>query len=296
VSPEDAVDLGVAIVKTQRDFGNRTDRKRARLKYLVHDWGIDRFREAVEQHYGRSTLSCTEHDVHGFDDHLGWQAQGDGRWTYGLNVENGRLSDNDQRQWKAMIRAVARQFGERELRLTAHQSLLFCDFADDQRSALENAIKQHGIPLSEEISEVRRWSMACVGLPTCGLSVTESERVLPSLIDQLEGPLAKLGLQREAFTIRMTGCPNGCARPYNADIGLVGKTKGKYTVFLGGRLLGTRLGYIFKDLVPFEQLASSLVEVFTAYKLHRQPEESVGDFCERVGKDQLLSLVTSQTA
>lgn len=291
-TPEQAVDVGVAIVKVQRDNGNREDRKRARLKYLVHDWGIERFREEVERYYGQSLSDCQPDDVHGFDDHLGWQAQGDGLWSYGWNVENGRLFDNESRQWKAAVREICSRF-QPELRLTSHQSILICDIRDQDRSSLEGIIKKHHVPLSEEISTVRRWSMACVALPTCGLAVTESERYLPSVIDQLEGPLAKLGLGREAFTIRMTGCPNGCARPYNADIGLVGKTKGKYTVFMGGALLGTRLGYIYKDLVPAEDLIKTIVPVFSAFKVHRQNGETLGDFCSRVGGEELIRLANA---
>jgi sulfite reductase (ferredoxin) len=132
--------------------------------------------------------------------------------------------------------------------------------------------------------------MACPALPTCGLAVAESERVLPSLMDQMEVELRKLGLENEIFTTRMTGCPNGCARPYNSDIGLVGKTKDKYTIFLGGRVLGDRLNFIFKDLVPTDDVVPTLVPVFRYFKEARLPGESFGDFCHRVGKDALLAL------
>ncbi len=295
VTPEQAIEVAIAIVKVQRDNGNREDRKRARLKYLVHDWGIDRFRAEVERYYGQPLADCTEDDVHGFDDHLGWQPQGDGLWTYGWNIENGRLYDDEdpnKRQWKKALREICHRFNT-ELRLTAHQSILICDIKESEKVELESIIRKHNIPLSEEISTVRRWSMACVALPTCGLAVTESERFLPSVIDELEAPLAKLGLAKEAFTIRMTGCPNGCARPYNADIGLVGKTKGKYTVFVGGALLGTRLAYIYKDLVPAEDLCKVLVPVFTAFKTHRQGNETLGDFCARVGQVELTTLTNT---
>jgi sulfite reductase (ferredoxin) len=145
------------------------------------------------------------------------------------------------------------------------------------------------LPLSEEISTVRRWSMACVALPTCGLAVTESERVLPAMMDQFEVELARLGLDSERFTVRMTGCPNGCARPYNADIGLVGKTKNKYTVFVGGQLLGKRLAFIHKDGVSLEDIVPTLVPLFVAFKQHRQSaSETFGDFCDRVGNEQLV--------
>ncbi len=287
-TPDQACLVAEAVVKVQRDFGNRADRKVARLKYLIADKGIEWFRAEVEKYYGAELPDCTEDEVHGFDDHMGWFEQGDGQWFYGWNVENGRLYDDADRRWKSAIREICAEL-KLNLVLTPHQSILFTDVDPSKKAKLESIIKKHGLPLSEEISTVRRWSMACVALPTCGLAVTESERVLPELMDQLEAELARLGLEKEAFTLRMTGCPNGCARPYNSDIGLVGKTKGKYTVFLGGQLLGKRLNTIYKDLVPFEELTSTLTPVFVAFKQHRQPAETFGDFCHRVGNEQLLS-------
>ena len=144
------------------------------------------------------------------------------------------------------------------------------------------------VKLSEDYSTARRWSMACVAWPTCGLAITESERALPGMMDQLEVELAKLGLDREAFTIRMTGCPNGCARPYNPDIGLVGKAKNRYTMYLGGRLLGNRLAFIYKDLVQDTDVVTEIVNVMTLFKAQRQPDETFGDFCHRIGKEALL--------
>jgi sulfite reductase (ferredoxin) len=286
VTPDQACMVAEAVVKTQRDHGDRGDRKTARMKYLIAEKGLEWFKEKVEEHYGASIEPCTEDDVHGFNDHLGWDEQGDGKWFYGLNVENGRLFDDEERQWKKCMREICSELNP-GICLTAHQSILFTDLEESQKSQLEEIIRRNGIPLSNEISTVRRWSMACVALPTCGLAVTESERVLPDLMDQLEVRLSKLGLDHEAFTVRMTGCPNGCARPYNADIGLVGKTKGKYTVFLGGQLLGKRLGTIYKDLVPFEELSDVLTPIFAAFKAHREDDETFGDFCHRAGNEQL---------
>jgi sulfite reductase (ferredoxin) len=295
VTPDQAVGVAEAVVKVQRDFGNREDRKVARLKYLIADRGIEWFRGKVEEYYGQKLADCTEDEVTGVDDHIGWFPQGDGKFFYGLNVENGRLFDNENRQWKTAIREICAEL-KPGIRLTAHQSILFTDLQENDRERLFAIIKGHGLPLSEEISTVRRWSMACVALPTCGLAITESERVLPNLMDELEVELAKLGLQQEAFTVRMTGCPNGCARPYNADIGLVGKTKGKYTVFVGGQLLGKRLNTVYKDLVPFEEITATLTPLFVAFKQHRQPGETFGDFCDRAGIDQLKAWAESFTA
>ena len=288
VTPDQACKVAEAVVKVQRDNGNREDRKVARMKYLIADRGIEWFRAEVEKYFGSKLPDCTEDDVHGFDDHMGWAEQGDGKWFYGWNVENGRLYDSEDRRWKTALREICATLNP-GIRLTAHQSILFTDIKPEDKSQLESLIHKHGLPLSEEISTVRRWSMACVALPTCGLAVTESERVLPAMMDQFEVELARLGLDSERFTVRMTGCPNGCARPYNADIGLVGKTKNKYTVFVGGQLLGKRLAFIHKDGVSLEDIVPTLVPLFIAFKQHRQSaSETFGDFCDRVGNEQLV--------
>jgi len=291
VTPEQAVGVAEAVVKVQRDFGYRDDRKRARLKYLVHDQGIEWMRHKVEEYYGTKLKDCTPDDVVEHRDHMGWDEQGDGRCFYGFNVENGRLYDDDQRAWKLALREICEEF-QPEVRLTAHQSVLFCNLQQDARSKLEKIIKKRGLPLTEEISNVRRWSIACVALPTCGLAITESERALPGVIDVMEKKLSELGLDKELFTVRMTGCPNGCARPYNADIGLVGKAKGKYTVYVGGTRLGTRLGFIYKDLVPLEKITDSLEPLFRAFRDQRTQAESFGDWCTRLGLEKLQEIGT----
>jgi sulfite reductase (ferredoxin) len=205
-----------------------------------------------------------------------------------LNVENGRIKDEGTFRLKSALRAIGNELNP-PLRLTPHQSILFCELQEESRPRLEEILRQHGVPLSEEISSSRRWSMACPALPTCGLAVTESERVLPGMIDQLEAELDRLGLSDEVFTTRMTGCPNGCARPYNSDIGLVGKTKGKYTIYLGGRRQGDRLNWIYKDLVPTEEVVPTLARVFVYFRDARVAGESFGDFCHRQGTSELLS-------
>jgi sulfite reductase (ferredoxin) len=291
-TPDQVVEVAKAVIKVQRDHGNREDRKVARMKYLVDNWGIEKFRAAVEEYFGAPLEDCKEDDVTGFDDHMGWQDQGDGKWSYGLNIENGRLYDNEQCQLKAMMRDLCRTFGT-ELRMTGHQSIIVTDIDPADKDKLIEIVRKHNVPTTEETSAVRRWSMACVALPTCGLAITESERRLPSLIDQLEQPLAKLGLDKERFLIRMTGCPNGCARPYNADLALVGKAKDKYTLFAGGRLLGNRLAYIYKDLVPADEIVDEIVSIAAAFKANRQDGESLGDFCDRVGKEDLQVLASA---
>jgi len=284
VPPEDVLAIAEAIVKVQRDFGNRSDRKVARLKYTIHTMGLEAFRAKVEEYFGKPLAPCHPADVHGFDDHIGWFEQGDGKFFYGFNVENGRIHDTGDLRLKTAVRRILRDI-KPGVRITAHQSLLFTDLTITDRERIAHILHDHGVKTSEEISTLRRWSMACVALPTCGLAVAESERVLPGLIDSLEPEVAKLGLSHDAFTVRMTGCPNACARPYNSDIGIVGRTLGKYTIFLGGRLLGDRLNTQYKDVVPFEHLSREITAVLACYKAERHASETLGDFCHRKGVD-----------
>jgi sulfite reductase (ferredoxin) len=288
IEADRVVDLCIAIIKVQRDFGNRSDRKVARMKYLINDWGLDRFKSKVEEYFGDSLAPLKPVPVHGFDDGMGWHEQGDGRLFYGLNVENGRIKDTPEMQLKSALREICETL-RAPLRLTPHQSIIFCDIRPEDRDRLEKILRRHKVPLTEDYTTVRRWAMACPALPTCGLAVTESERILPEIMDQLEAELKNLGLQDEVFTTRMTGCPNGCARPYNSDIGLVGKTKDKYTIFLGGRVFGDRLNFLYKDLVPTDEVVPTLGSVLRYFKEARQDGESFGDFCYRLGKEDLLA-------
>jgi sulfite reductase (ferredoxin) len=293
VAPGDVLDVATAVVAVFRDFGNRSDRKLARLKYLIREWGLEAFKAKVEEYCGRRLPDPEPDEVQAVNDHMGWEAQGDGRWCYGLNIENGRIQDTDQMQLKTALREIGRTYRP-GIRLTAHQSLLFTDLETASKAGVEDILRRHHVPLTEEVSTVRRWSMACVAWPTCGLSITEAERALPGVITRMEGALARLGLQQEPFTVRMTGCPNGCARPYNADIGLVGKTAGKYTVLLGGRLAGNRLNFIYQDLVAEEDLVAVLLPVFVYFQQDRRPGETFGDFCARKGQVDLAAFAASQ--
>ncbi len=285
---DDVIQVVTAIVMVQRDFGDRTDRKRARMKYLVHDWGLPRFKARVEEYLGGRTLADLRPvEVHGYDDHLGWHLQGDSKFYFGINVENGRIKDADGLRLKTGLRRLFERF-RMPARLTPQQSILLCDLEMEWKEEILALLCEHGIKTHEEISSVRRFAMACPALPTCGLAITESERVMPSVVDELEVELAKLRLDAEPFTIRMTGCPNACARPYTADIGLVGKAVGKYTILVGGRLLGNRLNVIYKDMVPLREVVKELAPLLVYFKADRDPGESLGDFCHRKGVEELL--------
>ena len=288
VTPDQVVPVIEAIVKIQRDHGDRSNRKTARLKYLVHRWGIRKLRAEIESRLGTRLCVPVDDDVFDFDDHLGWHEDGAGRWFYGLNVENGRLADTPRERIKSAVAAICRDVRP-SVRITSHQSLIFGGLDEAAKKTVTQILAAHDVRPTESISTVRRWSMACVAWPTCGLAITESERALPAIMDQLEPVLERFGLAREAFTVRMTGCPNGCARPYNADIALVGKAKDRYTILVGGQRLGKRLNFIFADLVPRDRIVATLEPVFAFFAKQREPGETLGDFCHRVGYDRLVA-------
>ncbi|HQX52728.1 MAG TPA: NADPH-dependent assimilatory sulfite reductase hemoprotein subunit [Planctomycetaceae bacterium] len=286
VSADQVVAVCEAVVKVQRDFGNREDRKVARLKYLVANWGVPKFKAMVEQYYGKGLPDPHPTDVTGVDDHIGWHEQGDGKLFLGINIENGRIKDEGDLRIKSGLRAILRRFGM-NTRLTALQSVILCDIDPKDKADINRMMAEHGIKGADELSLLRRYAIACPAFPTCGLSITEAERALPELIDELDKLIAKLGIQSHKIAVHMTGCPNGCARPYTPDIGLVGKAVGKYTMFLGGNPEGTRLGFIYKDMVPLEDIVSTLTPLLSAYKANRNGQESFGDFCTRSGQETL---------
>src|SRR6202007_2948758 len=173
------------------------------------------------------------------------------------------------------------------IRLTPIQDILLCDLDAAARADIERTLAEHGVRLPEQVSTVRKLSMACPAIPTCGLAISESERALPALIDQLDVVLKRLGLENEQLSVRMTGCPNGCARPYQSDIGIVGRSGDKYTVFVGGHVLGTRLNFMLRDLVPFDDIVPLLVPLLDRFRRAKRPDESFGDFCHRIGQARL---------
>jgi sulfite reductase (ferredoxin) len=289
VPAEQVVQAAEAVIKLFRDHGNRADRKRARIKYLVHDWGVDRFRDVLSGYLGPLTPPRPV-EVTGFPLHLGWHAQGDGKFWYGVSVENGRIKDDGPLRLRTALRTLIGRLRP-DLRLTPVQDILLCDLPESAREEIERTLSAHGVPLPDKLSPLQKHSMACPAIPTCGLALSESERSLPGLIDQLETELARLGLQEEKLSVRMTGCPNGCVRPYQSDVGIVGRSGDKYTIFVGGNLLGTRLNFVLRDLVPLDQILPLLRPLLASFKDQRQPGEGFGDWCQRLGLEGLLPLL-----
>jgi sulfite reductase (ferredoxin) len=278
-----------AVVKLFRDHGNRSDRKRARIKYLVHDWGVDKFRQMLSEYIGAPLVEPRPVKVSAVDLHLGWHEQGNSECFYGVSVENGRVKDEGSLRLRSGLRAIVNRFRP-YLRVTPMQDLLICGLDATARPELEKLLDEHGISRPEQVSNVQRLSMSCPAVPTCGLAISESERVLPGIIDQLEEELERLGLANEKIGVRMTGCPNGCVRPYQSDIGLVGRSGDKYTVFVGGHELGHRLNFMLQDLVPLAGIVPTLVPLLRHFKTDRLAGERFGDYCQRLGAERLRAL------
>lgn len=292
IEPDQLLPVLEQIIAVYRDHGDRAERKHARLKYLIHDWGIDRFRAEVEKRLGYPLAPSAPLPPFEPHLHLGWHSQGDGLWFFGLSVENGRIGDTPNMRLKTALAEIASKFQPR-FAITANQDLLITHLPPEAQLPVETILRSHGVRLPRELSPLQLQSMACVALPTCSLAITEGERALPAVIDQLEQELTRIGLQDEPITVRMTGCPNGCARPYVADIGLVGRSLNKYAIFLGGRIDGTRLNKLYQDLVPVEDITDTLLPLLIRFKDHSRAEETFGDFCVRVVFPELEALAVT---
>jgi sulfite reductase (NADPH) hemoprotein beta-component len=279
--PEHLEAVSKAVLTIHRDFGDRTNRKHARIKYVLEERGAKWCRAEVERRAGILLEPARPFEFTRQGDLLGWHRQTNGNYFLGLFVENGRIKDEEGYRLKAGLRAAVEKF-KPEVRLTASQNLLLVNVKPEQRDGITEILKQHGVSVDNPFSPSRLASMACPALPTCGLSLAESERVLPGIITRIEGLLAETGLAKEEIVIRMTGCPNGCARPYMAEIGFVGKAPNKYQLYLGGNEGSTRLNRVYKDIVKNEEIEAELRPLFSRFATERKPSERFGDFCDRV--------------
>jgi len=286
--PDDQVgDTVEAIVTTFRDFGDRDNRKHARLKYLVAERGIGWLRAEVEQRLGEPIEDPIELPTWGGSRaSLGWHQQSDGRWFLGVPIPAGRITDGQDRATRTAIRLCLETYAS-EIRLTPHHDVLLCGVADEHKEAVENLLTGHGVSLVQHLSLSVVSAMACPALPTCGQALGEAERVLPDVTDLLDRLLAARGLADVAIETRMTGCPNGCSRPYVAELGIVGRTKTTYDLWLGGSADGTRLATETIEAVPLTKLADVLGPLLDRYRNERD-DESFGDWAHSVGTEGLL--------
>ncbi len=285
VARDHVVDVAEAIVKTQRDFGNREDRKLARMKYLVKTRGIPWFRQEISQRLPAVKLEAPK-QIHfsSVEDRLGWHEQGDGKFFCGVFVSMGRIVDKEGGpSYKSAFKEIAEKL-KLPVIITPNANILFADVAPEDRAQLDGILAKYRVPHAEGMTAARRVAHACVALPTCGLSLSESERVFHGVMDKIDSVLHELGLAQEPILFRMTGCPNGCARPYNADIGFVGRAPSKYAMFVGGSIAGDRLAGLESKVVGLDEIPARVREILADFAQNRHAGERFTEYWGRTRK------------
>merc|ERR1719373_255639 len=280
--PQDAKYVCEAVMTVSRDFGDRTNRKHARIKYCVEDYGPDFFREQVEQTLGKKLQPARPYKFESRSDLYGWVKTDDGLWHCGCLVPIGRVKDN----WRTGLAKIAELLkGGGGFRMTCNQQVLVADVPESKKAKVQELLDQYKIAHTPEttVSGMRRNMVACVALPTCPLAFAEAERYLPTLVGRLESVLERCGLRDRDIVIRMTGCPNSCGRPSMAEIGFVGKAPGTYNMYMGGDFVGERLNTLFAESVTEDQIISLLTPIFGRYASEREKNEAFGDFVVRKG-------------
>lgn len=269
------------LATVQRDFGNREDRKQARLKYTIDKLGVDRYREEVEKRLGFKLQNPKPFEFTERKDWYGWAKDYKGNWHYTLFIENGRVLDENGLQLKTALLEIAKT-GLAGFRFTVNQNLILADIKEEDKPVIDQLLQRYGlIEHTHNSGALRKNAIACVALNTCGLALAEAQRYLPTLISKIEPLLHKYGLQNDEIILRMTGCPNGCGRSPNAEIGFVGTAMGKYNLHIGGDRLGLRLNTKYKDSMNEEQILATLDELFDVYVKERNRNETFGDFSYR---------------
>jgi sulfite reductase (NADPH) hemoprotein beta-component len=281
-TPDKLIEVAKAVLTIHRDFGDRTDRKHARLKYVVAERGVKFMQDEVNQRAGLTLAPAKPYQFTTTNDLIGWHKAVDGSSFLGLFVSMGRVKDLAGYNLKTALRQIADKFDQVEFRLTANQNIILANVSEADKAGINAILSQHGVKTENQTSVLHAASMACPSLPTCGLGLAESERALPGMVSRLGTLLAEVGLANEEIIIRSTGCPNGCARPYMAEIAFVGKAPGRYQVWLGGDVSGTRLNKIWKDVLKEPDLESEFRPVFARFAKERNTGERFGDWCQRI--------------
>lgn len=282
VPKEQVVDVCEEILTIQRDYGNRENRKNARFKYTVDRLGVDKVVEELNSRLGWEIEEARDFEFEHNGDRLGWIEGDEGVWNYTLFIQNGRVKDTEDYQLKTALRKIA-ETHTGDFRLSPNQNLIIANVTSEKKEEIQNLIDQYGLTDGKNYTGLRRNSMACVAFPTCGLAMAESERYLPSLISKIEDLLDEAGVNDEEITIRMTGCPNGCARPALAEIAFIGKAPGKYNMYLGGGFKGERLNKLYKENIGEQEILESLRPILMDYGKERLEGEHFGDFVIRSG-------------
>jgi sulfite reductase (NADPH) hemoprotein beta-component len=275
--------IGHAVITTQRDHGDRTNRKHARLKYTIEDKGIAWFKAEVEQRSGITFGPARDFNFTTIQDQHGWHQNADGTWFYGLHILSGRIIDREGWPMKTALREVATLLDGTtgDFRLTPSQNVTISGITDALKPQVDAILAKHGLDKENNQSALRLNSLSCVALPTCGLALAESERALPSIIEKFETVLTEAGLRDDAISLRITGCPNGCARPYLAEIGFVGKAPNKYALYLGAKYNGQRLNRLVSPSITIDDAVTLLTPVIQRYSKERAPGEGFGDWCDK---------------
>lgn len=281
VSLEHTLAVAAAVVTTQRDWGNRSNRKASKTRYTLERVGLDVFKAEVENRMGTTFEPIRPYAFTGRGDKIGWQQSSDGLWHLTLFIENGRLLDYPNRPLKTGLAEIAKVH-KGDFRLTANQNLIVANIAAADKEAIEQLAIQHGL-IDAGVSPQRQNAMACVSYPTCPLAMAEAERVLPSLTTEIDAILAKHQLEQDVIVFRITGCPNGCGRAMLAEVGLVGKAVGRYNLHLGGNLSGTRIPRLYKENISTEDILAILDELIGRWAQERLVDECFGDFIIRAG-------------
>ena len=289
VPPDELLPICEAVIRLQRDHGDRTDRRRARLKYVVHDRGIEWVASTLAAYHGKPLLPPRPLPALDVPELLGWHEQGDGLLWLGVPVLAGRIQDADGVRLRTALRTIVTRFGVDPV-FTAQQDVLLTRIQPQHREAIDALLREHGVGRAEDMTPLARFALACPALPTCGLALTEAERVHAPIVQMLDDLLARYGLSDERISLRTTGCPNGCARSYAGDIGLVGRVPGFYAIYVGGDFNGTRLSFRLLDRVAQSELSSKFAPLLEAFARDRVGAEGFGDFCDRLGREALLAL------
>jgi sulfite reductase (ferredoxin) len=282
VEPDDLIAAAEAVVKLHRDHGDRGNRRHARLKYVIAEEGEEWARARLSATLGKPLEPCRKMPDFAMPDHLGWHEEGEGKLYLGIPVASGRICDDASASLRSALRAIVGDFGVAPI-LMPSQDIILSEIRPRDRDAITQILRAHHVRPAEDIAPVERWALACPALPTCGLALTEAERVQGEIVETIAGRLARYGLESERLSIRITGCPNGCARPYSGDIGIVGRMPGYYALFVGGDFAGTRLNMPFADKVPLAGIAAALDPLFALFADRREENEGFGDFCHRLG-------------
>lgn len=280
--PEQVYDVSEKVITIQRDYGNRSVRKNARFKYTVDRLGLETVKEELESRLGWSLEEAKPYHFDHNGDRYGWVKGMKGRWHFTLFVEGGRITDLDDYKLMTGLREIAK-IHSGDFRLTANQNLVIADVSSKKKKKINELIEQYGLTEGKQYSALRRSSLACVSLPTCGLAMAEAERYLPALLDKIDAIVDESGLRNEEITIRMTGCPNGCARHALGEIGFIGKAPGKYNMYLGAAFDGSRLSKMYRENIGEEEILNELGELLPRYAKEREEGEHFGDFVIRTG-------------